>query len=82
MSNVTMGTGSNINLYGKALNLCSVAIPSLVSQNFSSFRQLLPNFTTILTIYFYFCPSTEAKYGKDAGLLSNCGAHDCLITLQ
>ena len=35
-----------------------------------------------LAIYFYFCPSTEAKYGKDAGLLSNCGARDCLITLQ
>ena len=34
MSNVTMGAGPNINLYGKALNLCSVAIPSLVSQNF------------------------------------------------
>ena len=30
-----------------------------------------------LAIYFYFCPSTEAKYGKDAGLLSNCGARDC-----
>ena len=34
MSNVTMGAGPNINLYGKAVNLCSVAMPSLVSQNY------------------------------------------------
>ena len=34
MSNVTMGAGPNINLYGKEFNLCSVSIPSLVFQNF------------------------------------------------
>ena len=59
---------------------CSNSLPSF--SKFPRFGQLLPNFTPVLTIYFYFCPSTEAKYGKDAGLLSNCGARDCLITLQ
>ena len=81
MSNVTMGAGPNINLYGKEFILCSVAMPSLVSQKFKIWT-VLSNFTPILTMYFYFCPSTEAKYGKDDGLLSNCGARDCLITLQ